>query len=442
MNKKHNIQIIVRILFLIVNGIAMYYFYQNSNFITFVVFGLVLVFQLFLFLEFLNKQFQEIEKSIDCLLYDDYSVVISKNKNRSSLYNKTAKLINKHKKFNLQKTSEELIFTNILESLSIGILILRKDKLNKIKIFQINKSFVDFLKIPKFYNWKLLQNKIPNITNLIDEDSWQSFKKVITITINNEEESFFLKTSVTKAYDFEYLILSLETIQQLIDKKEKESWYKLMNVMSHEIINTITPISSLAGNLGSLLEDDEMDDDTKKELKKGLTIIKKRSHHLTSFVNSYRQLAELPTPNKEKISLTKTIQNTLSLFQQQFKENSIKINFKTSDSYQISADSKQIEQVIINLISNCLHALHGVKKPKIEIVITNKNNRIQVVISDNGIGISKEIKRNIFVPYFTTRKNGSGIGLALAKSIMEAHQGNISFISEEGKTSFVLSFFD
>jgi signal transduction histidine kinase len=215
-----------------------------------------------------------------------------------------------------------------------------------------------------------------------------------------------------------------------------------MNVMSHEIINTITPISSLAGNLGSLLEDDEMDDDTKKELKKGLTIIKKRSHHLTSFVNSYRQLAELPSPNKEKISLTKTIQNTLSLFQQQFKENNIKINFKTSERQQINADKKQIEQVVINLISNCLYALKGVKKPEIEIIITNKNNRIQVTISDNGIGISKEIKRNIFVPYFTTRKNGSGIGLALAKSIMEAHQGNISFISEEGKTSFILNFFD
>lgn len=445
MNKKYNIQIILRLLVMIITGIAMYYFYQNTNFITLFVFVLVLVFQIFLFLEFIKKQFHEVEKSIDCLLYDDYSVVLSANKNKSDLFNKAANLIAKHKKLDLQKTSEELIFTNILESLSIGILILRKEihkettTIGKTEIFQINKAFVDFLKIPKFYNWELLQDKIPALTNLINTVHWQSFKKVITLIINNEEESFFLKTAVTKTYNYEYLVLSLETIQQLIDKKEKESWFKLMNVMSHEIINTITPISSLAGNLGSLL-DDEMDNETQEELKKGLSIIKKRSHHLTSFVNSYRQLTELPTPNKTRINLTKIVQNTLTLYKQQFKENKIEINFKITAKYSIDFDKQQIEQVVINVISNCLYALKNINNPKIEIAIFEKNNRTQLIISDNGIGVSKEIKSNIFVPYFTTRKNGSGIGLSLTKSIMEAHQGYINFTSEKGKTSFILSF--
>lgn len=417
----------------------MYYFHQNSNFITLFVLGLVLIFQIFLFIEFQKKQFQNIENAIDSLLHNDYSAIISANINKSSLYNKTAKLLTKQKQLNLQKTSEELIFTNILESLSIGILILRKNTSNKIEVFQINKAFVDFLKIPKYYNWDLLNDKIFSLTKLIDPKNWQSFKKVVALNINGEEESFFLKTSVTKTYDDAYLILTLETIQQLIDKKEKESWYKLMNVMSHEIINTITPITSLAGNLGSLLEDD-LDKETQKELKKGLDIIKKRSHHLTSFVDSYRKLAELPTPNAEQVNIANLINNALILFEQQLKDNNIVVDFNSDKNQNLNIDKQQIEQVVINLLSNCLYALDNIENAKISITIENNNNRVKIIFADNGIGISDKIKANIFVPYFTTRKNGSGIGLALAKSIMEAHNGNITFTSDKEKTRFILSF--
>jgi nitrogen fixation/metabolism regulation signal transduction histidine kinase len=404
---------------------------------------------MFLFLEFQKKQFQSIENAMDSLLHDDYSATISVNKKKNSLYNKTAKLLAKQKKLDLQKTSETLIFTNIIESLSIGILILRKSKILRdvqnddgIEVFQLNNAFVDFLKIPKYYNWNLLNNKIASLTKLIDNNNWQSFKKVISLNVNNQEETFFLKTSVTKTYDYQYLILTLETIQQLIDKKEKESWYKLMNVMSHEIINTITPITSLAGNLGSLLEDDYLDKETQEELKQGLEIIKKRSHHLTSFVDSYRQLAELPTPNKEEIKLTEIVNNTLTLFKQQFKENNIIINFLETDMFIVNVDKQQIEQMIINVISNCLYALKKTKKPSIIINVSKTGSRTQLTITDNGVGISDTIKSNIFVPYFTTRKDGSGIGLSLAKSIMEAHNGNISFTSNTNKTSFVLSFLE
>jgi len=439
--KNHHIQLLIRLVIIVINGIAIFYFYQKETIITTIVFGLILVFQFFLFIDFFKKEQQEIEKSIDCLLYDDYSVALKEDKNKTTLHNKMARLIAKYKKVNIQKSTEEVIFTNILESLSIGILILRRDNTTKkdIEVFQLNKAFVDFLKIPKYYNWSLLNQKIPAFTKLVDTNNWQSFKEVITLKINNQEESFFLKTSLTKTYNYEYLILSLETIQQLIDKKEKEAWYKLMNVMSHEIINTITPISSLAGNLGSLLADD-LDTETKSELKKGLSIIKRRSHHLTEFVNSYRKLAELPTPNKIKVSLNNLIENTLSLFEQQFKKAGILIVFSNVKDIAIQADKQQIEQVLINIFSNCFYALKNIKNPKITITLIQKDNRTTLKITDNGIGIPKEIKNQIFVPYFTTRKDGSGIGLALAKSIIEAHNGSISFTSKKEKTAFELNF--
>ncbi|PKH51688.1 hypothetical protein CXF68_13785 [Tenacibaculum sp. Bg11-29] len=439
MGKAQFIQILIRILLLIVNAILIFFTYTKGYAINAIGCSLLFLFQLFLFFDYLKKKFADIEKSIDCLLYDDYSNTISSKKRKNSLHNKTALLLEKHRKQSLLNTSEALILTNIIESLSIGMLILRKDANQQIEVFQINKAFTDFLKIPKFYNWGLLKNKIGNLLDFISK--WDAIKHTISIDVNDTEESFFLKTSVTQTNEYEYLILSLETIQQLIDKKEKEAWYKLMNVMSHEIINTITPISSLAENLDSLLQENETDEETIQELSQGLQIIKRRSYHLTSFVDTYRKLAELPLPQKENINLTQVLQNTLLLFEQELKLKGIIIVFNANDSIIVNADKKQIEQVIINLLSNCLYALTAIENPKIKIELIKEKNRTHFSITDNGIGILNEIKDNIFIPYFTTRKDGSGIGLTLSKSIIESHNGSIKFTSKPQKTCFTVTFY-
>jgi nitrogen fixation/metabolism regulation signal transduction histidine kinase len=439
MGKPQYIQIITRLILLIINGVIILYSFKSGFIVNTIGFSLFILFQFFLFSEYIKKLFADIEKSIDCLLFDDYSNTISAEKRKNSLHNKTALLLEKHRKKSLLKSSEQLIFTNIIESLGIGILILKKDTNGGITVFQINKAFTQFLKIPKFYNWNLLQNKIGELSNFIID--WKEIKNTISLKINNENENFFLKIGVTQTNEFEYLVVSLETIQQLIDKKEKEAWYKLMNVMSHEIINTITPISSLAENLGSLLQEKETNEDVSEELSQGLQIIKRRSRHLTSFVDTYRKLAELPLPQKKKANLTTIIENTLALFQQEFSSKKIIVQFDYAKEIFINADKQQIEQVLINLFSNCLYALVDVKNPQIEILFSEENNRVSLTIVDNGAGISDEIKDNIFIPYFTTRKDGSGIGLTLSKSIMEAHNGKIYFDSKKNDTRFTLTFF-
>jgi len=430
-------QIIIRILLIVANSVLIYVCYSKGYLINAIGLSFIFIFQVFLCIDYISKQFMDIEKSIDCLLYDDYSYSISKEKRRNPIQNKTALLLEKHRKKSLLKTSEALILTNIIESLEIGILILRKGTDGEIEIFQLNNAFTNFLKIPKLYTWNLLQEKIGSLSNFISR--WESVKHTITLDVNGNKENFFLKTSVTQTNQFAYLIVSLETIQQLIDKKEKEAWYKLMNVMSHEIINTITPISSLAENLDSLLHED-IDDETFLEISQGLKIIKRRSHHLTEFVHTYRKLAELPLPEKENISLTSIIQHTLFLFEQEFSSKNIKILFNNSIEIGIHADKLQIEQVVINLLSNCIHALVGIENPQITITLSQEINRVHLNISDNGIGISNKIKDTVFVPYFTTRKDGSGIGLTLSKNIIEAHNGSIRFKSKTGKTSFTITF--
>ncbi|WP_233131489.1 sensor histidine kinase [Tenacibaculum holothuriorum] len=437
MGKPQIIQIFIRILLILINGIIVFYTYNNDFFANTLGFSLILCFQFFLLIDYLKKLFADIEKSIDCLLHSDYSNTISKEKRKNPLHDKTAMLLEKHRKLSLQTSSETLIFTNIIESLSIGVLILRKDDNGSIEVFQLNKAFVDFLHIPKFYNWQLLKEKIGSLKELIS--NWNFLKHTISLTINDKEENFFLKTSITQTNEYQYLIVTLETIQQLIDKKEKEAWYKLMNVMSHEIINTITPISSLAENLDDLIQE-EVDKDDLEELSTGLKIIKKRSKHLTSFVDTYRKLAELPLPNKEEFDLVVLVKNTLQLFEREFQMKNIKTELFTNVNNSVFADKQQLEQVFINLLSNSIHAIENVENPKIIIDINqNKEHRTYIAVIDNGIGISDAIKNNIFVPYFTTRKDGSGIGLTLSKSIIEAHKGTIKFTSVNNKTSFNIS---
>ena len=438
MGQAQYIQLIIRLVLILINGILIFYGYSNGFLINTFGFILLLVIQVFLLLNYIKNQFSDIEKTIDCLLHDDYTAnVIAKAKKKSSLHYKTALLTAKQQQYHLQNTSEQLIYTTILESLSFGVLILRKDQLNDIEIFQINTAFTDFIQIPKFKNWHLLKPKIGKLTTFIED--WKTIRHTITLKVNDESETFFLKTSITSMHNYEYLVLSLETIQQLINKKEKEAWYKLMNVMSHEIINTITPISSLAENLDTLLQEDTSTT-TLDELSEGLQIIKRRSYDLTSFVDTYRRLAELPLPNKMETNLVTVVNKVINLCKQSFLQNNIQYTFITNKPYIVTIDAKQIEQVLINLITNSINAFKGINKPKVTITIKEDNRRIILDVMDNGCGIADTIKDNIFMPYFTTTKNGSGIGLTLSKSIMEAHNGKLLYISDNNLTKLSLIF--
>lgn len=440
MGKQHYINICIRLFLFLLNGLGIVLAFQNQFLLSGWGLSLFLCLQIFLFIDYLNGQFLDIEKSIDCLLYDDFSNTIPEHKKKYTLHRKMSKLLDIYRKKNLQETSDKLIFTNIIESLSIGVLILKKDENNIVEVFQQNSAFLNILHIPKYMNWELLQPKLQALDPFINPNTWESRKHTVSLHIKNQEENFFLKTSYTQTASFEYLILTLETIQQLIEKKEKESWYKLMNVMSHEIINTITPISSLAENLGLLIQEPTLDADTISELSQGLKIINKRSTHLNNFVNTYRKLTELPQPQKANMNLTELVNHTLKLLDSELKENDISYTFQADQSYYIYADKSQIEQVLINLLSNAVNALNQTAQPKISLCIYQEGHRIFLEISDNGHGISDEIKANIFIPYFTTRKDGSGIGLTLSKNILNAHNSFLILDSEAADTTFKISF--
>ena len=162
----------------------------------------------------------------------------------------------------------------------------------------------------------------------------------------------------------------------------------------------------------------------------------RRSDHLQKFVEGYRKLAMLPTPKKEKIELQLLMDNSIQIMKPLFKKDGIEVVSSITFKRWINADPLQIEQVLINLFTNCIHALNEVEQKKIFISAEAKENRTFIRISDSGNGIEKEIEDKIFLPFFTTRTDGAGIGLTLTKNIIEAHGGYISFKTEDKKTVF------
>jgi signal transduction histidine kinase len=222
----------------------------------------------------------------------------------------------------------------------------------------------------------------------------------------------------------------------VVEKKEKDAWINLMKVISHELLNSITPIRSICQNLEDLVAQDSLSPEDLEDVKYSVQTMLRRSDHLQKFVEGYRKLAMLPSPKKEKIELQHLIENCILIMSPIFKKNNIEITNSVIQDYFINVDSQQTEQVLINLLTNSINALENKDSKQISISAEAKNNRIFIRVTDNGKGIEKEIEDKIFLPFYTTRTEGAGIGLTLSKNIIEAHGGYISHKNENGKTIF------
>ena len=212
-----------------------------------------------------------------------------------------------------------------------------------------------------------------------------------------------------------------------------------MKVISHELLNTLTPVNSLIQNLEYIANQEVVEKEDQEEMKESLMIINSKSKQLLNFVDDYRQVAELPKPVFKTISLTQIVESALNFLKPEFEKNQIKI-INSLENQVIFADQKMIERCLINLYLNAIYAVADNSEKIIKTEIKTFNKRILLSVEDNGIGISNEIKDKIFLPFFTTRISGSGIGLTLSKSIIEAHKGYLNYKPLEKGSRFEVWF--
>ncbi|MBF4492155.1 HAMP domain-containing histidine kinase [Flavobacterium sp. JLP] len=337
-----------------------------------------------------------------------------------------------------EQTSKELVYKSILNSIDTATLILEREN-EDWDIFLMNDCFSTLFKVPKVSQWKYLKNYLPSLCAEIETVGFTELKSAISIKIEEQDlQTFMLQTSLTKTYNKEYFIILLDSIQRVIEKKEKEAWINLMKIISHELMNSLTPIRALSQNLLQIVDQEKLEEDDFDDIKSSISTIINRSDHLQVFVENYRKLAMLPTPNKQMTPINGLFEDCLRIMNPILKAEGIELMNEINSSRSILIDKNQMEQVIINLITNSIHALKDKTEKKLILSSYTENNRFFITLSDNGKGIDPEIRDKVFLPFFTTRKDGAGIGLTLSKNIIEAHGGYLSYQTDEDKTSFVI----
>ena len=245
-------------------------------------------------------------------------------------------------------------------------------------------------------------------------------------------------------------LLTLQNIQTELQKQELEAWQNLTRVLRHEIMNSITPISSLTSTLREILDYDlikkengyELKDEGAEDLREGLSTIENRSKGLIKFIDAYREYTSLPLPKIKTIRLKDLIDHVSQLMRVELKKTQVTFVPSCESEYlTIQADEEMIEQVLINLVKNAIEAIGNQPNGRIELNGKYADNSVIIEVIDNGPGIIKEAMAKVFIPFFTTKKTGSGIGLSLSRQIMQMHNGSLSVYSEPNvRTEFTLRF--
>ncbi len=410
-------------------------FWHQKQFTAIILFAFAFVFQIFCWLNF-NQKMNDVEKIISSIQQKDFSLFPNISES-DDLKSSAIKLYYKSKDEYKDLYSYKNLYDSILDKMEIGFLILNKSATEKEwQVFYCNPSFTRILKVPKYNSWSFYEEKSPDFFKLIEETEFQDSQEFIDISIQESSaQSFSIRTSRISNYQHDFCVVSMESIQKIIDKKEKSAWNNLMKVISHELLNTLTPVSSLIHNLEYLTEQENLSDEDQEEIKDSLKIINSKSQQLLHFIDSYRQIAELPKPKKTRINLRYIIEKVVKIFKTEFRNQKIKMDLDLQDFY-IQADESMIERVLVNLLTNAQLALQNQEEKIIRIQVFETNNRVVINVEDNGQGIDPQIESKIFLPFFTTRQNGSGIGLTLSKSIMEAHNGYLTYRRIEGGSVF------
>lgn len=245
-------------------------------------------------------------------------------------------------------------------------------------------------------------------------------------------------------------LLTLQNIQTELQQQEIEAWQKLTRVLRHEIMNSITPISSLTSTLREILDHDmtqrnnhyELKSEGAEDLREGLSTIENRSKGLIKFIDAYREYTSLPQPKLKTVRVKDLIEKVAQLMKPEIRKTTIDFRISCESEFlTIQADEEMIEQVLINLIKNSVEALTEFESGVIEVIGRYSGNSVAIQVIDNGAGIIKEAMSRVFVPFFTTKKTGSGIGLSLSRQIMQMHNGSLSVESEPGvQTVFTMKF--
>ncbi|SEL50296.1 Signal transduction histidine kinase [Aquimarina amphilecti] len=440
------IRLFFRILILVALILGLVYSIDNeyTSSITIISFGIL--YFLYSTYSFVKRRFVVMDDFFEAVKYRDFSRWFPEDRGPKDIrflykgFNEVNRTI---KEINSKNEAQYVYLQKILEMVDIGIIAYN---LETGDVLWSNDSFRETLDVPSFKNIRFVEGRKPDLYDAIFE-TYHKEPNSISIAVQNEKIKVLISDTVFQVKEDPFKLIVLQNIDDTLNRNESEAWKKLLSVMTHEIMNSIAPISSLADTLQSHLQltlDNPKDYPLEiEDLNSGIKTIKNRSEGLLKFAKTYRSLSKVTHLNLDRKKITELFETIQLLMQPSLDVKNINIDFKvTPPKIELDIDSYLIEQVLINLILNAVDACKHRSDPQIRVIAEQKPNRnIVIKVYDNGSGIPQDIMDSIFIPFFTSKSTGSGIGLSLCKQIMLLHKGKILVNSrEEEGTVFTLVF--
>ncbi len=443
------LNIVIRILIIVLLAVLLGYLTFAGGSIRYSILCLLTIIILIInLISYLNTTNRKIRFFFDSVRNDDSSLSFSideKNQSVKEIYKSMNRVNKQIQQLKIENRKQEQYFQILLEHIGAGIITYNDDG----HIIHANSSAKRLLSTDVLTHLQQIERIDQKLYQTINSIK-PSDRRLIAFRTENGEIQLSLKATSLKTKETELVILSIQDIKNELDEKEIESWMKLIRVLMHEIMNSITPITSLSESLSNIYSNqgdpvlpDKVTSNTIATTLKGLNAIKEQGKGLMSFVESYRKLTRVPEPEKKLFKIADLMNRVQVLYSSLDKSNKIHLSFSLKEpEMEIFADQNLVSQVMINLVKNALEANEDNQDGKILITAGySSDHRPEICVVDNGPGITEENLDEIFVPFFTTRQNGSGIGLSISKQIMRVHGGNLKVRSVPGKeTSFCLNF--
>jgi nitrogen fixation/metabolism regulation signal transduction histidine kinase len=390
-----------------------------------------LILETILLIWYLTRIRRDLLKLIHALSNDDPTMQFSRVKNDpyfSAIHKGFNELIKNFRLVRLDKEVEQRFFEATVNHVSFGLMAYDREG----KVEMVNASFLELFKLANFTHLRELEEKTKQLPRLLEELNAQK-ESLHKLLIDGQQHHLIFLASEFRLKEKEITLISVRDISREIDQNELEAWQKLMRILRHEILNSLSPIKLLAHNL-SKMPVSELNEDEVRNMKTGLDTINRRATGLADFLDSYSNLYRVPELAFKPTPVAKLFERICTLHKDPFESLNIQATIVCEDaSLEISMDDRMIEQVLINLVKNSLEALQGSSEAMLTFSAHSSGNEAVLAVRDNGQGIPDDQLDHIFIPFYSTREEGSGVGLSFSQHIMRMHRGRIHVQSKAGE---------
>ncbi len=431
-------QVVIRVVIILALMAGMLFLIRANSFSLAIFLAIGLASSVYQLIRYVNHTNRELANFFSAIKYDDYTLNSYSGRRGKTfeVLQGTLNLISKKfRDIRAEKEANHQFLQTLIQHVEVGLLCVKEDG----EVILMNEALKNLLHKSYLIHIEGLQKISPRLWEKVNALK-PGDPELIKVNIQNKLLQLSIQAVDIKLQDVSFRLYTFQNIQNELEAKELDAWQKLIRILTHEIMNSVAPISSLSSTIKDMLEQNSLSQEEKLEhIQSSIAVIQKRSEGLLDFTETYRTLTRIPPPKFQRLDLIQLVDEVITLMKSDLQKFQIELQKDLPEAPLLfDGDPHLLEQVLINLLKNAIDAVQEIEGPIIKVTAaTTPAGKVSLEIADNGPGISEEMLDQVFVPFFTTKDTGSGIGLSLSRQIIRMHKGQIEMQSAEGEGTLV-----